>query len=311
MYPPVFSTKPDPMTLYVGKQATFQCVVTGSSPMTIVWHKDNIAISPGGSYQISSDKTKYTLQIKNLQLNDQGTYLCKASNSVGTATCSSELRVINKPSFIKTFEASVSSAVEPARILEKAESINVTSGESATLECKIAGKPPSFVMPPQPLEAMPGTNVLFSAIVKGSAPLKLKWFRGTKEILSGKGYEIALRDSTATMEEITKSDSGQYRCVATNKAGEIECNTDMHVEERKEVVGVEGDFRAKLKKTPSKQKSPQEEKDIDIVELLRNVDPKEYEKYARMYGITDYRGLLQAIEQLKREKAEESGRPVN
>lgn len=111
MYPPVFSTKPDPMTLYVGKQATFQCVVTGSSPMTIVWHKDNIAISPGGSYQISSDKTKYSLQIKNLQLNDQGTYLCKASNSVGTATCSSELRVINKPSFVKTFETSVSSAI--------------------------------------------------------------------------------------------------------------------------------------------------------------------------------------------------------
>lgn len=41
---------------------------------------------------------------------------------------------------------------------------------------------------------------------------------------------------------------------------------------------------------------------IDIVELLRNVNPKEYEKYARMYGITDYRGILQAIEQLKRER---------
>lgn len=63
-------------------------------------------------------------------------------------------------------------------------------------------------------------------------------------------------------------------------------------------------------RTPSKQKSPQEEKDIDIVELLRNVDPKEYEKYARMYGITDYRGLLHAIEQLKKERAEESGRQV-
>ena len=60
-----------------------------------------------------------------------------------------------------------------------------------------------------------------------------------------------------------------------------------------------------------KQKSPKKDQDIDIVELLRNVDPKEYEKYAQMYGITDYRGLLQAIEQLKREKAEESGRPVN
>lgn len=64
-------------------------------------------------------------------------------------------------------------------------------------------------------------------------------------------------------------------------------------------------------RTPSKQKSPKEEKDIDIIELLRNVDPKEYEKYARMYGITDYRGMLQAIEQLKKEKAMESGRPVS
>lgn len=42
------------------------------------------------------------------------------------------------------------------------------------------------------------------------------------------------------------------------------------------------------------------------------MDPKEYEKYARMYGITDYRGLLQAIELLKREKEEEQkARPVS
>ncbi|KAJ7983380.1 hypothetical protein DPEC_G00379480, partial [Dallia pectoralis] len=137
--------------------------------------------------------------------------------------------------------------------------------------------------------------------------MKGKWRQlthGGRIIIEQKGQEAKLE-----IREITKSDSGQYRCVASNKNGEIECNTDIHVEEKKEVVGVEGDFRAKLKKTPSKQKSPQEEKDIDIVELLRNVDPKEYEKYARMYGITDYRGLLQAIEQLKREKAEESGRP--
>jgi len=30
-----------------------------------------------------------------------------------------------------------------------------------------------------------------------------------------------------------------------------------------------------------------------------------------MYGITDFRGLLQAIEFLKKEKCEESGRPVD
>uniref|UniRef100_A0A8C7QXC1 Ig-like domain-containing protein n=1 Tax=Oncorhynchus mykiss TaxID=8022 RepID=A0A8C7QXC1_ONCMY len=83
---------------YTETTALLKCVVTGSSPMTIVWHKDNIAVSSWGNFQIASDKTKYSLQIKNLQLIDQGTYICK-------------LRVINKPSFVKTFETSVSSAI--------------------------------------------------------------------------------------------------------------------------------------------------------------------------------------------------------
>ncbi|MEQ2170440.1 hypothetical protein GOODEAATRI_000280 [Goodea atripinnis] len=138
--------------------------------------------------------------------------------------------------------------------------------------------------------------------------MKGKW----RQLTHGGRISIVQKGEEAKLEirEVTKSDSGQYRCVASNKHGEIECNADMHVDEKKETPQLEGDLRAKLKKTPSKQKSPQEGKDIDIVELLRNVDPKEYEKYARMYGITDYRGLLQAIEQLKKERGEESGRPV-
>lgn len=46
------------------------------------------------------------------------------------------------------------------------------------------------------------------------------------------------------------------------------------------------------------------------MELLKNVDPKEYEKYARMYGITDFRGLLQAFELLKQSQVEETHRLV-
>lgn len=46
------------------------------------------------------------------------------------------------------------------------------------------------------------------------------------------------------------------------------------------------------------------------MELLKNVDPKEYEKYARMYGITDFRGLLQAFELLKQEQEAETHRLV-
>lgn len=116
MYPPVFVSKPDPMTLYVGKQAVFQCSLTGSSPMEVVWHKDNIAISSEGNYVMKCEKNKYSLHIKSLSLTDQGVYLCKASNSVGTATFSTELKVINKPSFVKTIEPASAAVNDPLRL---------------------------------------------------------------------------------------------------------------------------------------------------------------------------------------------------
>lgn len=116
MYPPLFVSKPEPMILYVGQRAEFQCSLTGSSPMDVVWHKDNIAISPGGNYVMKSEKNKYLLLIKSLELSDQGVYLCKASNSVGTATFTTELRVIKKPSFVKTLEPVSAAVNDPLRL---------------------------------------------------------------------------------------------------------------------------------------------------------------------------------------------------
>lgn len=63
-------------------------------------------------------------------------------------------------------------------------------------------------------------------------------------------------------------------------------------------------------RTPSKQRSPKKEGDIDIVELLRGHDPKDYERILTEHGIHDYRAILQAIEFLKREKEMETGKVV-
>lgn len=116
IYPPVFVSKPDPMTLFMGKQAVLQCSLTGSSPMEVVWHKDNVVISSDGNYVVKCEKNKYSLNIKSLDLTDQGVYLCKASNSVGTATFTTGLRVINKPSFVKSFEPVSAAVNDPLRL---------------------------------------------------------------------------------------------------------------------------------------------------------------------------------------------------
>ncbi len=114
--------------------------------MEVVWHKDNIAISSEANYVVKCEKNKYSLHIKSLELTDQGVYLCKASNSVGTATFTTELKVINKPSFVKTIEPVSAAVNDPLRLecqVDEDTGVTVTwtrDGKKVhqSMECKLS-----------------------------------------------------------------------------------------------------------------------------------------------------------------------------
>uniref|UniRef100_A0A3B5A750 Ig-like domain-containing protein n=1 Tax=Stegastes partitus TaxID=144197 RepID=A0A3B5A750_9TELE len=87
-------------------QKVMQCVITGSGPLSVVWFKDSQALPTVPThYQTSCEKNKHTLDITKLEAADCGLYVCKASNNVGTAECSAELRVIDQPNFVKPLGA--------------------------------------------------------------------------------------------------------------------------------------------------------------------------------------------------------------
>lgn len=87
------------------------------------------------------------------------------------------------------------------------------------------------MVPPQPLEAMPGSNVTFSAMVKGSSPLHLKWFRGAKEIQAGHGCNFSLKDNQVILElfNVNRSHVGEYTCQIINDAGKESCPVNLSV----------------------------------------------------------------------------------
>lgn len=95
------------------------------------------------------------------------------------------------------------SVVEPARIVEKAASISVTAGDSATLECTVSGSP----------------------------ELKVKWFKDGKEMISGRKYKMAVKENTAVLKILAadKGDTAEYKMELSNKVGKDECSCSVTV----------------------------------------------------------------------------------
>lgn len=76
-----------------GGSATLVCTVTsGDTPLTIVWLKDNKTIEHNHIVQKLDDTTSL-LRLSHVTLEDAGNYTCTASNSAGSVSRYSILKV--------------------------------------------------------------------------------------------------------------------------------------------------------------------------------------------------------------------------
>lgn len=92
-------------------------------------------------------------------------------------------------------------------------------------------EPPSFVRKPDPQEVLPGSNVTFTSVIKGTPPFKVNWFRGSSELVPGPNCNISLQNSFAALElyNVDSIQSGDYTCLVSNDAGKDSCTTHLLV----------------------------------------------------------------------------------
>lgn len=92
---------------------------------------------------------------------------------------------------------------EPAAIVEKPESIQVTTGDTCTLECTVTGTP----------------------------ELSTKWFKDGKELTSDSKYKISFFNKVSGLKiiNVAPGDSGVYSFEVQNPVGKDSCTASVRV----------------------------------------------------------------------------------
>lgn len=203
---PSFIRKLRDAHLVVGKCGELECKVIGSAPLRTSWFHNGQELKPGLNHDISFADNICKLRLPTIQMSDGGTYTCTAANGAGTGETSASVGVTGQ-------SAMPNSGAEPFS--------STTILSLPLILFTLKPEPPTFVERPEAQETLPGTNVSFSARVRGSSPLKVKWFRGSKELLPGRGCSTSLKGEVATLvlSGVEMPHAGEYTCQVINEAG--------------------------------------------------------------------------------------------
>eukprot|EP00062_Callorhinchus_milii_P005911 gi/632946090/ref/XP_007888385.1/ PREDICTED: titin-like [Callorhinchus milii] len=187
--PPSFVKKIENVTTFAGNSAVFQCLVKGSQPLSISWMKDQDDVKEDNNVIISFENNVATLQIISVEAKHGARYTCQAKNDAGIEKCFATLKV-----------------TEPANIIEKADSCNVTIGNPAILQCTVTGTP----------------------------DLKVKWFKDGKELTSDRHYTLSFEKMVASLRimSVEKMDSDEYTFEVQNDFGVSSCKASLTVLDR-------------------------------------------------------------------------------
>ncbi|NWS39282.1 OBSCN protein, partial [Probosciger aterrimus] len=109
-------------TVSAGKHAKFRCYVTGKPKPEIIWQKDGEPLTPGRRHLVYEDREGYfILKVLYCKPQDQGLYVCTASNTAGQTLSAVQLQVKE----------------HRLRFQVQLADVEVAEREDAVLECQV------------------------------------------------------------------------------------------------------------------------------------------------------------------------------
>lgn len=170
------------------------------------------------------------LDIMHVNAEDSGTYTLKATNVLGSAVNSADLRVKSKETIVK--ETLHAAAVEQIAHLEQGNVSQVSHEEGFTTQA------PVFTSTMRDMQVTEGTPAHFEAklVPIGDPKLKVEWVKNGKPIQASNriSYLHDFGFVALDLKYTRPDDAGNYTCRAINELGEANITAKLNVLSAKE-----------------------------------------------------------------------------
>ncbi|XP_022615958.1 fibroblast growth factor receptor-like 1 [Seriola dumerili] len=209
-------------SIRLGRTMKLPCPVEGDPPPLIMWTKDGRNIHSGWTrFRV----LQHALRIKDVETEDAGTYICKATNGFGSVNINYTLIVIDDSS--------------------SRGGAGTANGDSEHAP-ELAGKlvRPRFTQPAKMRKrviARPvGSSVRLKCTASGNPRPDIVWLKDSRPLVDedggagagGGGGDGKKKKWTLSLKNLTPEHSGKYTCHVSNRAGEINATYKVEVIQR-------------------------------------------------------------------------------
>ncbi|XP_061898173.1 fibroblast growth factor receptor-like 1 [Entelurus aequoreus] len=204
-------------TARLGSAIKLPCPVDGDPPPLIMWTKDGRNIHSGW---IRFRILRMGLKIKEVEADDTGTYICKATNGFGSVNVNYTLIVIDDSGSHRTGPAmsdGTPSEHSADGLVEKLVRPRFT--QPAKMRKRVIARPV-------------GSSVRLKCTASGTPRPYIVWLKDDQPLTGQQVGEGRQNKWTLTLKNLMPEHSGRYTCKVANRAGEINATYKVEVIQR-------------------------------------------------------------------------------
>ncbi|KAM3862019.1 striated muscle preferentially expressed protein kinase [Diretmus argenteus] len=216
---PLFTRKLDMLEVIEGRNARFDCKVSGTPPPRVTWSHFDHPLAESEDIRILQEGGRHSLIISHVTNEEEGFYTVTARNTHGEAESSAEL-------YVQEPRPAISSQMAK---LEKMPSIpeepEVPENEVERFTM------PDFIKPLYDLDVIEGKEAVLKCKVAGLPYPTIIWFHNGRRIDSTEDRKMTqFRDiHSLVIRSVCHAHGGVYKSVISNKVGKATCYAHLYI----------------------------------------------------------------------------------